>query len=208
MQTWVQPHCSPQSLWFAIAIPLLWQSQSHSWGHPSHSPSPGAVTRRLLPQRRSRALPRPDEQGDASIAGEPFPSFPPPGRRPGISPSIQGSAHLPREHRKETLRCRPERLRFPPVRSEPSLKATRIPRDETREQGGWRRVKPVLPGAGKEPGRIPLCFRGPGGGHLSITGKRTPERCRPAEPGPPCKRPAAHRKFLGVFGHSNSAAYF
>lgn len=29
-----------------------------------------------------------------------------------------------------------------------------------------------------------------------------------AQPGPPCARPAAHRKFLGVFGHSSSAAYF
>lgn len=74
-------------------------------------------------------------------------------------------------------------------------------------------LSPLLPGLGKEPGWIPLCIQGPNGGHLAITQERKSRRDAgpsppAAEPGPPCVRPAAHRKFLGVFGHSNSAAYF
>lgn len=74
-------------------------------------------------------------------------------------------------------------------------------------------LSPSLLGHGKEPGWSPQCIEGPNGGYLAVTqDRKKPERCRPspptAEPGPPCARPAAHRKFLGVFGHSNSAAYF
>lgn len=195
LQSQIHLGCSPGPISFAIPAPMGLQSR------PPWRSNPKPI--RLQPQTHFGSNPRP------LMATAPFPRalHPHPFAPPAAKPSSPPRHHIPMTPinlfnpiagcvfpQEWILRCLLLGLSF--------LKTSRHVMGE-----GGQEEKGSTPYPVRDQGRNGAASRS-----LSALEGKTKGSARPsppaAQPGPPCARPAAHRKFLGVFGHSSSSAYF